>query len=126
MAAPGEGFFPGQVAIDAYGAGGFRFAGMSHRGAILCLPSGVHAWTADADRPLVEDDFAAVFAEAEPIGVLLVGTGRDIRPLAAPLRAAFRARGITVDAMSTGAAVRTYNIMLAEDRRVAGAFLAVG
>ena len=125
MAARGEGFYPGRAAIDSYGAGGFRFAGMSHRGAILCLPSGVHAWGATADRPLTPDDFADVFAEADAIDVLLVGTGADIRPLPPALRAACRARGITVDPMSTGAAVRTYNILLAEDRRVAGDFLSV-
>jgi uncharacterized protein len=125
MAARGEGFYPGRAAIESYGEGGFRFAGMSHRGGILCLPSGVHAWEAAADRPLTLDDFADILAETEPYDVLLVGTGRDIRPLAPAIRAAFRARGITVDAMSTGAAVRTYNILFAEDRRVAGAFLAV-
>ena len=36
--------FPGRAPIDAYGNGGFRFAGMSHRGSILCLPSGIHGW----------------------------------------------------------------------------------
>lgn len=125
MAARGEGFFPGRAAIESYGDGGFRFAGMSHRGGLLLLPSGVHAWDAGADRPLTADDFADILAEEAPIDVLLVGTGRDIRPLAPALRALFRDRGVTVDAMSTGAAVRTYNILLAEDRRVAGAFQAV-
>lgn len=125
MAARGEGFFPGRAAIESYGDGGFRFAGMSHRGGILCLPSGVHAWEAAADAALTAEDFADILAETEPVEVLLVGTGRDIRPLTPAVRAVLRERGITVDAMSTGAAVRTYNIMLAEDRRVAGAFLAV-
>lgn len=125
MAARGEGFYPGRAAIESYGDGGFRFAGMSHRGGILCLPSGVHAWEAAADRPLTLDDFDDILAETGPFDVLLVGTGPDIRPLAPAIRAAFRALGITVDAMSTGAAVRTYNIMLAEDRRVAAALLAV-
>lgn len=125
MAARGEGFFPGRAAIESYGDGGFRFAGMSHRGGLLFLPSGVHAWDVGAARPFVADDFADILAETAPIDVLLIGTGPDIRPLAPAIRALFRDRGITADAMSTGAAVRTYNILLAEDRRVAGAFLAV-
>lgn len=125
MAERGEGFFPGRAAIESYGDGGFRFAGMSHRGAILCLPSGVHAWDVAGTGPLSPEDFAVVLAETAPIDVLLIGTGPDIRPLAPAIRAALRPRGISVDAMSTGAAVRTYNILLAEDRRVAGAFLAV-
>ena len=37
--------FPGRAPIDAYGNGGFRFAGMSHRGSILCLPSGIYGCT---------------------------------------------------------------------------------
>jgi uncharacterized protein len=125
VAARGEGFLPGRAAIEAYGDGGFRFGGMSHRGGLLCLPSGVHAWEAVVSRPFEPADFYVIFAETAPIDVLIVGTGADIRPLPSQIRATFRARGITVDAMSTGAAVRTYNIVLAENRRVAGAFLAV-
>ena len=39
--------FPRPAQIDAYGNGGFRFAGMSHQGSILCLPSGIHGWLAN-------------------------------------------------------------------------------
>jgi uncharacterized protein len=66
-----------------------------------------------------------VLAEGEAIEILLVGTGRDIRPLPAPLRAALKEKRIAADPMSTGAAVRTYNVLLAEDRAVAAAFVAV-
>ena len=52
-------FYPGRAPIDAYGNGGFRFAGMSHRGSILCLPSGISAWS-----PLrLEDLSLQVFAK---------------------------------------------------------------
>jgi uncharacterized protein len=120
-----EAHFPGRAPIDAYGNGGFRFADMSHRGSILCLPSGIHGWQpADADA-LTPDDFEAVMAEADGIDVLLVGTGLDLRPLPKGLRDRLRALSITADPMSTGAAVRTFNVLLAEDRRVAAALLAV-
>ena len=46
MVEKGEGFYPRQVPIDAYGNGGFRFAGLSHRGSLLCLPGGMFAWAA--------------------------------------------------------------------------------
>ncbi|MEJ1159480.1 Mth938-like domain-containing protein [Prosthecomicrobium sp. N25] len=121
----GGGHFPGRAAIEAYGNGGFRFAGMSHRGSILCLPSGIWAWDAERPADLDAAAFARLFAEAEPIDMLLVGTGTDLVPLAAGLRQALRDRRIQADPMATGAAVRTYNILLAENRRVAGAFLAV-
>ena len=117
--------FPGRAPIDAYGNGGFRFADMSHRGSILCLPSGIHGWEpADASK-LAADDFAKAIAEAAGIRILLVGTGVELRPLGAELRAALKQAGISADPMSTGAAVRTYNVLLAEDRDVAAALVAV-
>ena len=117
--------FPGRAPIDAYGNGGFRFAEMSHRGSILCLPSGVHGWEPADPAGFSLDDFARIFAEAADIEILLVGSGRDLRPLPAALRAAFREARISADPMSTGAAVRTYNVLLAEDRAVAAALIAV-
>lgn len=119
------GFLPEQALIDVYGNGGFRFADMSHRGSILCLPSGIHAWTVAQGSALKPGDFNEVIAEAERIEFLLVGTGLEIKPLSAELKALFRAHGISSDPMTTGAAVSTYNIMLSEKRPVAAAFVAV-
>lgn len=118
--------FPGRAPIEAYGNGGFRFADMSHRGSILCLPSGIHGWQPADQGRLTPADFEAVAAEAEGIEILLVGTGMDLKPLPAEIRAALREKGISADPMSTGAAVRTYNVLLAEDRAVAAALIAVG
>lgn len=127
MAAPGrpDGFLPGQHAIDGYGAGGFQFGGMSHRGSILALPSGIHAW----DVAVPEDLTLAVFSRvlAEPKGAiehLLIGTGMRMLPLF-DLRAALRAAGLHAEPMATDAAARTYSILLGEKRRVVAALLAV-
>lgn len=120
-----EAHFPGRAPIDAYGSGGFRFADMSHRGSILMLPSGVYAWDVAEGDPLAVEKFLRVIDEAKDIEVLLVGTGKDIRPLPADLKAALRAVNVSSDPMSTGAAVRTYNVMLAESRAVAVALIAV-
>jgi uncharacterized protein len=117
--------FPGRAPIDAYGNGGFRFADMSHRGSILCLPSGIYGWDAAEGQPLTIDLFDRVLADAPDIEVLLVGTGAGLVPLPAALKAALRSRGVGSDPMSTGPAVRTYNIMLAEERAVAAALIAV-
>ena len=65
-----EAHFPGRAPIDAYGNGGFRFAGMSHRGSILCLPSGIHGWEPADPENLGEEDFARVIAEAAEVEVL--------------------------------------------------------
>ena len=120
-----EAHFPGRAPIDAYGNGGFRFADMSHRGSILCLPSGIHGWKPADEASLAADDFERVLAEAEGIDILLVGTGSDLKLLPPALRARLREAGISADPMSTGAAVRTYNVLLAEDRLVAAALVAV-
>jgi uncharacterized protein len=120
-----EAHFPGRAPIEAYGNGGFRFADMSHRGSLLCLPSGIYGWEPANPLALAVEDFARVLAEAAEIQVLLVGTGTDLRLLPAVLRAAFKEVHISADPMSTGAAVRTYNVLLAEDRAVAAALIAV-
>ncbi|WJH39855.1 Mth938-like domain-containing protein [Aliirhizobium terrae] len=120
-----EAHFPGRAPIDAYGNGGFRFADMSHRGSILCLPSGIHGWDIEEGQPLTVSAFERVLAEAAGIEVVLVGTGANLKPLPAELKAALKAKGISSDPMSTGAAVRTFNIMLAESRAVAAALIAV-
>lgn len=117
--------FPGRAPIDSYGNGGFRFADMSHRGSILCLPSGIHGWDMAVDAPLTVEYFHRVLDEAADIEVLLVGTGANLRLLPPALKAALKARGIASDPMSTGAAVRTFNIMLSEARAVAAALIAV-
>ncbi|PYE42594.1 uncharacterized protein DFI02_106164 [Rhizobium sp. PP-F2F-G20b] len=117
--------FPGRAPIDAYGNGGFRFAGMSHRGSLLLLPSGIYGWEKEEGETLTSADFDRVIAEAGDIEVILVGTGANIRLLSGDVKTAFRSRSISSDPMSTGAAVRTYNIMLAEERNVAAALIAV-
>jgi uncharacterized protein len=118
--------YPGRAPIEAYGNGGFRFAGMSHRGAILCLPSGVYGWK-DAPPPdgVDEISLAAVLAEAESIEILLIGTGTALVPLSPAVRDRCRAAGIVVESMATGAAVRTFNVLLAENRAVAAALIAI-
>jgi uncharacterized protein len=120
-----EAHFPGRPPIDAYGNGGFRFADMSHRGSILCLPSGIYGWEPGNESALDADDFSRLFAEANSVDILLVGTGRDLRPLPVALRSALKEARISADPMATGPAVRTYNVLLAEDRAVAAALIAV-
>jgi len=120
-----EAHFPGRAPIDAYGNGGFRFAGMSHRGSILCLPSGVHGWEPRDPLALEMSDLEKLIDDTGDIEILLFGMGTDLRPLPKALREALRARRMSADPMSTGAAVRTFNVLLAEDRAVAAALIAV-
>ena len=120
-----EAHFPGKAPIDTYGNGGFRFADMSHRGSLLCVPSGIHGWDVTAPEEMNIASFERVLDQADEIEVLLVGTGLDMVILPRPLREALREKKIVADPMNTGAAVRTYNILLGEERAVAAALIAV-
>jgi uncharacterized protein len=114
--------YPGIAPIEAYGRGGFRFAGMSHRGSILCLPSGIYAW-----EPAIPLDLASLgpaLAEKDRIGLLVVGTGASQAPPSPGVRRAFEEAGVALEFMDTGAACRTYNVLLAEGRPAAAALIA--
>jgi uncharacterized protein len=116
--------YPSLVPIDAYGNGGFRFAGMSHRGSILCVPSGIYAW--EPAEPLDVESLALALAEKDAMRVLVLGTGsRQVFPAAA-VRRAFAQAGVALEPMDTGAACRTYNVLLAEGRLIGAALIAVG
>jgi Uncharacterized conserved protein len=117
--------FPQQVGIDAYGNRGFRFADLSHKGSLLCLPGRMQAWEVTDSAGLTLASLQPVLDLAEPVDVLLIGLGADIVAIDPNIRAAFRERGIIVEATQTGGAIRTYNVLLAEDRAVAAALIAV-
>ena len=102
--------------IDSYGASGFHVSGVGYEGAILVFPDATEPWPAS---------LAPVIARGT-VQILLLGCGRRMQPVPAALRQALRQAGIVVDPMDTGAACRTYNVLLAEDRRVAAALLPVG
>jgi uncharacterized protein len=120
-----EPHFPSPAPIDAYGNGGFRFAGMSHRGSLLCLPDGIWAWAVVRPDDIDEAALTRVFAAAPDIGLFLLGTGRDPWVMPEAMRRRCREAGLSLDVMTTGAAVRTYNILLGERRRVAAGLIAV-
>jgi uncharacterized protein len=124
-AAPDRLHLPRRVPIEGYGKGGFQFGDMSHRGSLLCLPSGVWAWPVATPGDITEQSLAPVFAEAEDIGLFLLGAGNDRWIMPDALSDRFRALKINVETSRTGIAVSTYNILLDEGRRVAAGFIAV-
>lgn len=116
---------PRSAPIEAYGNGGFAFADMSHRGSLLCLPDAIWAWPVTDPAEINRASLARVFAAAGSIDTLIIGTGTGVWLPPSDLRQALRAAGIVLDAMQTGPAIRTYNIMIGERRRVAAALIAV-
>jgi uncharacterized protein len=116
---------PRSAPIEAYGNGGFAFAEMSHRGSLLCLPDAIWAWSVTRPEEINEASLDKVFAAANRIDTLIIGTGMEVWLPPSYLREALRRVGIVLDAMQTGPAIRTYNIMIGERRRVAAALVAV-
>ena len=116
---------PRSAPIEAYGKGGFAFADMSHRGSLLCLPDAIWAWEVTRPEQIDKYSLERIFAAANGIDTLIVGTGTNVWIPPADLRAALRTVRVVLDAMQTGPAIRTYNIMLGERRRVAAALIAV-
>jgi uncharacterized protein len=120
-----EPHYPGRAAIESYGAGGFRFAGISHRGSILALPSGIWAWPPRSPAEIDEASLARALEEKAAIDLLLIGTGRDPFALPESLGRRLREFSIRFDTLPTSAAASTYNVLLAEGRRVATGLIAV-
>lgn len=123
--APDAPHLPRSAPIEAYGSGGFRFDTMSHRGSLLCLPDGIWAWPVTLPQEIDRASLERVFAGANGIDTLLVGTGTEVWLPPSDLREALRRLHVGIDTMQTGPAIRTYNIMLGERRRVAAALIAV-
>lgn len=115
----------GPRVIDAYGNGGFRIGGDAFTGSVLVLPDGtVQSWAADV-RALSAENFAAVMAASPMPEILLLGCGPRAAFVPPAVRQHLREAGVVIDAMGTGAACRTYNVLIAEERRVAAALIAV-
>ena len=121
----GRAQFPGRAPIDAYGNGGFRFADMSHRGSLLIVPSGIYGWDVADLAQLTPDSCIRILTEMSRGTFVLLGTGAEHRLPPATITRIFAEAGIGLEPMSTGAAARTYNVLLAEGRDFAAALIAV-
>jgi uncharacterized protein len=115
--------FPaGRQVIERYGSSGFRVAGVIWRGPVLVLPESTMRWPV-TDAAAVTADSLLPVVEHGGVQILLLGLGSRMSTITAELRGALRRAGIALEAMDTGAACRTYNVLLAEDRRVAAALI---
>ena len=117
----------GKQIIDAYGEGGFRISGQRVEGSVIVFPEKVVSWPIAAPAELSAGKLESVGAagRAGTVELLLVGTGARMTQVDRGLRQALRAQGVVIEVMDTGAACRTYNVLMAEGRRVAAALIAV-
>ena len=112
-------------AIEGYGGGGFRVSGATYRGSVLVLPARTLAWPVTEMAGVTAESLAAARDDLAEVEILLLGCGLELVFVGKALRAAVRALGPVLEPMDTGAACRTYNVLLAEERRVAAALIAV-
>ena len=115
---------PGRQVVEGYGGGGFRISGVVWNGSVLVRPEATEGWPVTAMSELDLESLGPLF-RAEPPEILLIGCGARAELLPRALRHALRQRGTVTDVMDTGAACRTYDVLMAEDRRVAAALIAV-
>lgn len=116
--------------IDAYGDGRFRVGGQVRTGSILLAPDRILPWAATS---LVALSPQQILDQLSPLlnppekrpEILLLGCGVRIEMIAPATRILFKERGVSLETMDTGAACRTYNVLVAEDRLVAAALVAV-
>lgn len=114
----------GRQVIETYGEGRFRISGEIWQGSVIVMPERTVEWRPTAWAEVDLDSFGGLL-EWQGAEVLLVGCGQRMEMVSGSLRRNLRAAGMVVETMDTGAACRTYNILLAEDRRVAAALIAV-
>lgn len=116
---------PGRQVIQAYGGHRFKIAGVSYEGSVLVFPDRTLCFRFDSVSELSEEHLAEVLTADPAVDILLVGCGAKIEPIASGLRSRLSEAGVAVEAMGTGAACRTFNVLLAEDRRVAAVLIPV-
>jgi uncharacterized protein len=122
---PAPAHYPARAPIDAYGNGGFRFADMSHRGSLIIVPSGIYAWDPACIADVTPESCAAFLREMTSPAIVLLGTGEVHVMPPEPILRLFAEARLGLEIMSTGAACRTYNVLLAEGRDVGAGLLAV-
>lgn len=111
--------------IDGYGPGRFRVAKTVYETPLIVFPEATHSWPVAGFADLSADSFQIVLDAPVMPEILLLGAGPTMQLFPSALRRALKERGVTavIDVMDTGAACRTYNVLLAEGRLVAAALL---
>lgn len=113
---------PGLNVFTAHGADYVQVNELRYQQPLIVTPEQViNSWSASTFTNLTEADFN-FFLELKP-EVLLLGTGSQHHFAHPQLYRSLTAAGIAVEFMSTPAACRTYNILMAEDRKVVAGIL---
>lgn len=115
-----------QQYIQAYGEGRFRISGAVYEHAVIVMPSATVEWAVKSGvSGLTLDDFKHLIDQADELDVVFLGSGAMAERPSPEVRRMLKDKGLNIECMDTGAACRTYNVLMAEGRRVGAALLAV-
>ena len=115
----------GRLLIDSYGPGRFQIRGRAYQGSLIVFPDRVVEWDVASIDAVPLAALEAVRVSEPPMEILLLGTGAKMAMPPPGFRKTMREAGLGVDLMDTGAACRTFNILMQEGRRAAAALIAV-
>lgn len=117
----------GRQIVEAYGDGGFKVSGKAYQGAVQVFPGRTLAWDARDFASLTAEDFTGIIdaGRSGEVSLMLLGSGARMQMLPAQLRQVLRQAGVVTEVMDTGAACRTYNVLMAEGRLIVAALLPV-
>jgi uncharacterized protein len=111
--------------VQSYGSGHFKISRIDYQGSIIVLPNQTIPWGVSILDDVNLESLTPVLAADPRIEILLIGCGEMMQLLPRSLMDTCRQKGLAIDAMDTGAACRTYNILAAEGRRVAAGLVAL-
>lgn len=115
----------GQKIIQSYNSGCFRVSGQVYQGAVIVTPDQAVLWPVSSLENFLMEDFAVIYESSDLPDVVLLGTGASQQFMDKALKQSLRDKGLVIEVMDTGAACRTYNVLVAEGRRVVAALLPV-
>ena len=117
--------FEGRNIIQSYGNGKFQISDKEYDHSVLVFPDQIIPWSPIDTNNLIVDDFKKVLTVGPIVELLLLGCGKTTWFLPLPLRDELKEMGLVLEPMDTGAACRTFNVLLGEDRRIAAALMLV-
>ena len=115
----------GRQLIQRYGEGGFRIANVDHDGSVLVFADSIEPWSISGLDQITIESLAAILDDSVKPDILLIGCGSGFAMPPIALRNDLKENGIVLEWMDTGAACRTFNVLLAEERSAAAALIAV-
>lgn len=115
----------GKKIIESYGAGAFKITGEKFENNIIIFPDSIHKFQSSNIENAKPEDITEIEKKADEIEVLLVGCGAATEFFSNEIEAKLKNKNINIEYMDTGAACRTYNVLLSEERKVAVVLIAV-